>query len=425
MHWIRHSRHWQIGKGSAPLFRHPTSLRLPACLSSTSRICSKRTFIPFADETSTERRESDHQEKDKLSSPIETNTTKQPTTTITERERETFDHIFRSLAASASSGQGPRVDHVGLFRNQVEHLNDKSSLALGQAERDGSRPRDGLSFGHGTHRKTMDLGERELTDIMRYPESLRSAAAETGRTVHRLSLSHAKLTTEPGQLEDGPHKKELSRVIKLMRDAKTDRDLWSVLVTGVFSMVRRPNEESSNPKRKSKKRNQSQPRDVGDVEKSSSKDGLPPRPTVGPNYPHLLLLAMRIFRYDFQQPSACLALFAQVKAHGSISYVLGATTTLYNEIIGVKWRFYGDFHGIDELLVEMEKGGVDFDEETLSLLQDIGKERRLIMEGEDDSVMRDLWGLDGVREGLKRVATWKEIVGEKLVEKAIAINRRE
>lgn len=432
MHWIRLSRHSEIRRSCAPLFNPPDGLRFPARFSPASRIWSKRkVFTQSKDDIPAEQHELDH-EDDNPSSGIESNSSKQSIATITARERETFDRIFRSIVASASSVPGRRGDHIGPLKrkHKGEDLNGRLNFTLRKTEGEGNRQHDGLSANPGILEKTMDreLEEMNLRDVMRYPESLRAAAAETIRTVQRLSQAHSQPTKKPAQVEDSPHQKELDRVIKLMKGAKTDRELWSVLEYEVFSMIRQSNGEGGKTKVKSARRRRGQQSDaelVDDQEKSRSKDNQPPLTTIGPNYPYLLLLAMRIFRYDFQLPSACLSLFAQVRSLGPISYVLGATTPLYNEIIGLKWKSYGDFHGIDELLIEMEKSGVEFDEDTLLLLEGIEKERRLVMRGDEGNLMKDLWCLDGVRGGLRRIIVWKEIVDEKLTEKAIAIGRKE
>ena len=352
-------------------------------------------------------------------------TTTTTTTTITARERETFNRIFRHIVTSASTSPRRAPYSPGSGDAGLKGHRDPAEGVGADARAD----RDGLSFTPGRPGGTTEdtRREREMRALMRYPESLRATAAETTRIAQELSRARSmgKAVAVVGaerQDEEG-QSKELNRVMDLIQGAQTDRQLWDILHQEVFSMVKRLDEHGDNAKdakaKPRKGRRKSAARIKSSPQPTPSTDVVSALAIIGPTYPHLLLLAMRFFRYEFQLPSACLALFAHVKALGPISYVLGATTALYNEMIGLRWRSYGDFYAVDELLTEMERGGVEFDEETLLLLQGIWKERSRASRGELGPVMKGLWDLEGLRQGLRRVGGWKDVVADRLIEEAI------
>lgn len=54
-----------------------------------------------------------------------------------------------------------------------------------------------------------------------------------------------------------------------------------------------------------------------------------------------------------------------MKRLGPVSYVLGASTELFNELILLRWTLYADLAGMTDLLDEMRNQGVEINDTTI------------------------------------------------------------
>lgn len=92
----------------------------------------------------------------------------------------------------------------------------------------------------------------------------------------------------------------------------------------------------------------------------------------GPLYPSYLLLALRLLSASFTHSSPLtLCILPRIKSLGMISQVLGASTALYNELLRIQWLRYDNYASVLSLLSEMENSGLDFDRETLDVVQGV------------------------------------------------------
>jgi hypothetical protein len=191
---------------------------------------------------------------------------------------------------------------------------------------------------------------------------------------------------------------ELARVENKLRAAKTDFELWAVLEKEVFSLAKKVEREARKARGGSK---QLRGGALGLPE--DPEQNIPILAIAGPNYPHTLLLAMRLLKHDFHAPALCLTLFQHVKALGLSSYVLGASAALYNEILDVKWRQYHDLAGVVELLTEMQKNGVEFNDETEGVLAAIHRESRQVMAGLRGEGLKVIWRTHTMKGALAEI----------------------
>jgi hypothetical protein len=92
-------------------------------------------------------------------------------------------------------------------------------------------------------------------------------------------------------------------------------------------------------------------------------------------YPSALLLALRL--YIKHCPSSPLPhnLLPRIRSLGHTSYVLGASTQFYNSLMALVWQTRSSLREVDALLADMERGGVDLNEETYRILRQIEDER--------------------------------------------------
>jgi Mtf2 family len=344
--------------------------------------------------------------------------------TITDTERATFNRIFQEIMASADAsaeharrdsasmdrategglpGAGPREyeDLIEIIASAVPSVGPVSNL-------DKSGP-------------DSEVYRRKIEAVARYPAALRAAAARASGLLDIGQSGRRQIGPIPG--DDDPddimdearfkeveqlqrdHRaaeayrlKELARVESKLRAAKTDFELWTVLEQDVFSLAKRIEGEA--------KRVKGSPKQLKDGIPEISQDPGRDTPTLaiaGLNYPHTLLLAMRLLKHDFDAPDLCMTLFQQVKALGLASYVLGGSTALYNEVLDVKWRNYHNLAGVVELLTEMQKNGVEFNDETLEVLTAIHRESGQVLAGLRGEGLKLIWQTPTMKEPLSEI----------------------
>lgn len=123
------------------------------------------------------------------------------------------------------------------------------------------------------------------------------------------------------------------------------------------------------------------------------------------NYAAHLLLALRRLRCNHPISPYILSLLPTLKRLGPISYVLGASLPLYNELLYIRWVHHRDLHGCADLVAEMLEQGLGTDGLTHAVFQDASKERkkaRSLRKKGVDGVLSAWWGLQGVVSGWAR-----------------------
>jgi hypothetical protein len=148
---------------------------------------------------------------------------------------------------------------------------------------------------------------------------------------------------------------------------------------------------------------------------------VPPLYIISRLYPAALLLAFRLLKAKFPTSPLALALLPQIRSLGPTSYVLGASTEFYNTLIELRWDVYSDLKGIDGLLVEMERSGVEFNIETRNILVGIGAERFTDLHSPDGGVRgAAFWERPHNVKWFQKVAVeWKMIVAARLREQGL------
>ncbi|KIW05585.1 uncharacterized protein PV09_03460 [Verruconis gallopava] len=124
------------------------------------------------------------------------------------------------------------------------------------------------------------------------------------------------------------------------------------------------------------------------------------------NYPLLLVAFLDELRDNFPSSQLAFSILPMVKSLGLQSYALGASTQLYNGIILDTWRIFSDFHRINELLIEMENAGLEFDYDTLEVLAKIRRQGDRILKGDRGELLKRVWQLDSMMSGWTTVVGW-------------------
>ena len=369
------------------------------------------------------------------------------TSTLTPGEQNTFAKLF-DMAASGKLEQKRKKPPVSSTEGQgmAQQQNDEmKQLAASVLQR---------------HSRSEGQSTPEL-DISRYPESLRpivvgksagmwenqqeqqriqqmkSAMAEVGLTGSPIAAS----TVWPAN----PNARFIN-IVKRMSNAKTDVALWETLKSDVFNDFEklekagvlekqqtesRSNDGSATPsgdsatqnsKKKKGKKKDKQKNKMTKAEKKEVQN-LPDVDTFRANYPHLLVVAVQQLRRDFPTSSLALTVLAETKALGLVSYILGASTALYNESLDILWSTYLDLGAVDRLLQEMDNGGIDFDGQTLALLDKIFKDCTNMAGLPEGKMLGFIWRMDKSVREVRQLGEWRDTVRQRLEAEALRMVR--
>lgn len=344
--------------------------------------------------------------------------------TITIAERAAFQRIFADIMARSQAsdhGSSQAFDQDSASNRHTSNDPPSVAAAPGVRRRRTEENPDSIQSkamrgspgkrGSSQSRKTKTQEELRA-DVNQYPLPLRAAAARAIGLVTDRSVQppEVELTTNVDEWEQ-IRKPERERVEALMRAAETDVDLWRVMEQEVFSLVERlglGDKPVKKPPAKKKKGKSSEnaSQDENEMMNSSTATSLD-LTTYGPLYPSHLLLGLRLLDRSFTKPSPLvLNILPRIKSLGIISHVLGASTSLYNELLRIYGSRYDNFQGALKLLEEMEQGGLDFDAETLSIVHEINGMQFRAVRGDKGPVVQALWSLPEFAPGKFRV--WRE-----------------
>ncbi|KAH7382909.1 hypothetical protein BKA64DRAFT_683508 [Cadophora sp. MPI-SDFR-AT-0126] len=358
--------------------------------------------------------------------------------TITDQERSAFQKIFsdifkRSNRAGGSLGSTTTSE---LFDNDPFEM-ESEPRNIGQAKKN-----LGNILTSATQRNPQSRREME-TALEKYPTALRAAAAkamgyiEDESDVEQIKSSrNAVLDTEALEALREPERK---RVEGLMNGANTDFELMEIMEKEVFSLISKLGLDDGPPKNagaqtslKGKKKKGSknaklsrktdtvtniEPQEKSEATTSEpAVGGVSPLALYGPLYPSYLLLGLRLLDRSFAKPSPlALSILPRIKSLGYISQILGGTTPLYNELLNIYRYRYDDFRGMLDLLHEMERAALEFDEDTLAIVRNTAKFQLSIYRGEKGNTMKALWAMPEFAPNGFRV--WREKIVKAIMER--------
>lgn len=373
------------------------------------------------------------------------------TGTITPLERQAFEQIFQEISEKGKNlpTVTPKKDNApDLAQTEPNFLKglynggrfDVSAIMQDAAERQsgssqGVNGLDPLSPLEATY----SAADREEA-LLQFPPSLRRAA----RTAYGMmeSARDIPVATEGGGQEelglqmDGMDAVEavastdnLARKVgmeALRREArltikakmeKTENDfaLWDVVEKEVFTLVEKLGLVASQPETKPQKQKRRKKKKAAAEDESAdaatSKPAAKPllnMDTYGPIYPMLLLDALNMFDKKFSRPSPlAFSLLPRIKQLGLPSYVLGVSTSFYNKLLSVMWERFGDVGGVFSLLEEMRHAGLQFDEETKSVLHRMDYVLRSAERGESGYFVKKMMQMPEYEPIMsKRMSNW-------------------
>lgn len=363
------------------------------------------------------------------------------TSTITPSEKAAFQKIFSDIFARSQPGAMFGTDGLLEGERGESEVEGEGEESYDKMNEEKAGARETLNNIVGGAIQDQSREEMEAA-IRRYPPALRGAAARAiglrGRHPVAAAAEEAEQTIVAAEAKAAANadnlerlrKPESDRVEGLMRSAKTDFELWAVLEKEVFPLIAEmgleeaPEEKKKTPAKKKagKKSSHDQDDTLGvkserlPVELDSLADRISPLEFYGPLYPSYLLLGLRLLNNSFVRPSPLtLAILPQIKSLGIISHVLGASTQLYNELLQISWYRHDNFRGVLSLLQEMEEFGLEWDTDTLRVIDDIINTQNIIRSGDRGATLKVLWSLPEFAPD--RFKQWKRKIG-KAVSKA-------
>jgi hypothetical protein len=291
-----------------------------------------------------------------------------PEGTLTPMESEIFKRIFDDIS------------HARLPQNKKSARPGEAQATQTPTPSDSERQRIGNTLVEKAR------GANVSDDFLkRYPVSLRKAAQNAlGKfesapkrpklyNLAELDKAEKAQMREWAKYED-LKEKEKERVLKLMKECKSDVELWDVMEKEVFSLPeklgivevpktekrgRKPKNASAEEKNKTKTKTKD--------EKSQSQGEKPIMDVHGYLYSDFLTYGLHRLDVAFAKPSIlAFNILPRIKELGLSSYVLGVSSPLFLKLADIYWKRYGDAVSAIDALDEMKPLGI-FPTETKKL----------------------------------------------------------
>lgn len=320
--------------------------------------------------------------------------------------------VFRGIFEDISFGKLPTKGMNSRLRKRQAELEATNAIATSKEGQpptslNGETEGDAAAKDAENHRSVVEQARRlasfkekvlptidwTMRDAAQAALKLYDSESDNSSSAMQALLESAKLARqEERKKKDLLRLEERKRVTKLMRQCETDTELWALLEKEVFclpeklgitavseseSSLQRPGAK----KQKTKKKKQKVVVDeVGIPIEATAPEGAKTATAQeasgeysidvhGSLYAEYLSQAVFHFENHFQRPSLLLfSVLPRIKALGLPSYILGASTGLYNGLAGIYWHHYGDAATALDLLDEMHSLGLESTEETAQLL---------------------------------------------------------
>ncbi|KAL1793899.1 hypothetical protein ACET3X_007320 [Alternaria dauci] len=294
-------------------------------------------------------------------------------TTITGTERAAFQKLYR------------KFETQGRQQKEKDHVVELDQIADEYYEDDEDHPQPSLD-------KVFDqvlTGEARLHTraFLRRPKTKTESTNEP--TFKKMRLA------------------ERERVDALIRNAPTDRALWQTLDREVFTRVREL--DLDNASNGGAKQAAPKPKSAHKPDPLSADAR-----ALFQNYPHHLVTGVATLRAEFPSSPLPFSILPTIKKLGRSSYALGATTKLYKLLIRAAWIQQSSYATINALLTEMNDGAIEFDTDTIGLLDAIIREHNMAKSGVLGTELALVYNMDMYADGLQKIITWRDVIAQRL-----------
>ena len=357
--------------------------------------------------------------------------------TLTPGEQNTFAKLF-DMAAS------------GKLDKKLKKPPGSSTTGQGTAEQQNEEMKQLAASVLQKHIGPENQTVPEL-DISRYPEPLRPIVVGRSAEIWEKQQEQQRFqqmksvmagvglagSAAASAIEPANPNPRFFDINKRMNNAKADFELWETLRSDVFNDFEKLEKAGLLEKQKAESGSSDGPsnnsvfKNLKKIDKKTEKkkkmtkaekkklQNLPDVDIFRANYPHLLVAAVQQLRRDFPTSSLALTVLAETKALGLISYILGASTALYNESLDILWSIYSDLSAVDRLLHEMDNGGIDFDGQTLALLDKIYKDCTNMAGLPEGKMLGIIWRMDKSVREVRQLGEWRDTVRQRLEAEAL------
>ena len=366
--------------------------------------------------------------------------------TVTAPEQAAFNRLIKEVSHPASpepddedildedeliTGYDPGIDLDSIFEDAIKQLRMQREEAEQSAVRN-------LLFGPVRAR---------AIDTM-YPNRQPILNARTFK--RPLKLANGTLLGDEVTTEEESARLEVacddhrSLVMDMLDGAKSDVEIWQILDKEVFSLITLLDEhikivEKAQTLREAKVRKaEAEGKDIedvklekGDLNKREVTSAKLTRTKAIPinnllsilhrNYAEYCLHALRLFRRNHPHSLYALQVLTTIKRRGAISYVLGVSTDIYNEVLFLQWTQFSDLQGVADTVDEMLNQGIEGNEATVALIRGIGRQRRMGQREFLGTVVKEWGAMRGRVEGWTRLVGVYERTMSEMEEKAALI----
>jgi hypothetical protein len=330
-------------------------------------------------------------------------------TTITGSERAAFEKLYREF----SKNERPQ-DEIP-FQHEIDMIADE------WYEEDDEKDSGGASLD--------SVFDRVMAGL---PPQTKSQFKRPGKPVENMkTLAESILKSEIEEAKKKPREEaraeaarikgirqeDKARVEKLLDNAQTDRELWEILEREVFDMIRKLDLDGEKPttgKQAKAAKAKAKADTTTDAKTTQTPISKHDTRILFPNFPSHLLHATRLLRQEFPASTLPLSVLPAIKSLGRSSYALGASTSLYNTLVHTAWTQHASYDYINELLTDMDNGGIEFDTNTLALLDNIIADFWAARRGNLGRVVQGVWSMEHFSEGAKKLQTWRNVVFHRL-----------
>ncbi|KAH6609141.1 hypothetical protein Trco_002487 [Trichoderma cornu-damae] len=314
--------------------------------------------------------------------------------TITPSEAQIFKGIFHEIAQGKMPPAKRRVP-LQRVRDGFQNLGDAPAT---NSEKDG--PGSARSLGEKAR-----ITEFRQKFLRRYPRSLQDAAqialglyeirpqdsdSDSGQEAQMMEMGGADEATWAERTDrELARSEECERVESLMKECKTDAELWRVMEKEVFSLPEKLhiaqagqsglNRQASRGNKKGHRQSSAtlEGEEVSlyqeqSASETASQDEERVMNIYGPLYSRFLSTALDLFSAAFARPSPYIfQILPRIKELGLPSFVLGVSTPFYVKLAQVHWHRFGDADSAIDMLQEMDSAGLSANTEVNDLISQL------------------------------------------------------
>lgn len=287
-------------------------------------------------------------------------------TTMTRSERQAFGKLYNQFNTEARD-QKLREDDMDMIADEWYEEDEK------ETEKE-----------QATEENLDELFEAVLAGLPPPKEAAKSteAPAQVRKPLTMEKRERSRMNKRQAKNKEFEERQRFNQLLDL---APTDRALWLTLECEVLDKIRALDLD-------------------GEHKGNTKKAGAVSKPSVGEtkilfhNFPlYLIDTAVRL-RKNFATSQLPFTIVPTLKGMGRSAYALGASTPLYNLLIRASWKQYGSFDMVNELLIDMNNAGLEYNDRTISLFQYIQQEYRLATLGRLGKVLAKVYGAEALKE---------------------------